>query len=103
MRDLTISMISTIFSIEIINAVIPDQKVYFWIGAFVADAAAVNVNSTNALLANGLSTIFIKDKPVFSNDPKSLPRNPPNPTILESWFFGSFILADEFAKALKSL
>ena len=55
------------------------------------------------LLANGLST-FIKGKPVFSNDPRSLPRTPSDCTILDSWVFDNFILADElFTKALWAL
>ena len=42
----------------------------------VADAAAVNPNSIKTLLANVLSTFFIKGEPVFSNVPKGLPKNP---------------------------
>ena len=34
------------------------------------------------LLVNGLSTFPIKGNPVFSNGPKSLPRNPPDCPIL---------------------
>ena len=56
------------------------------------------------LLANDLSTFPIKGKPVFSNGPKSLPKNPPDCPILCNWVFDSFILAEElFAKALRSL
>ena len=51
-----------------------------------------------------MSTFFIKNKPVFSNSPKSLPRNPSVWTILDRWVFDNFILADElFAIALRSL
>ena len=35
-------MISFISSLEIISVIIPDVKVFFWIAASVADAAAVN-------------------------------------------------------------
>ena len=42
----------------------------------MANAPAVNSNGIKTLLANGLSTFFIKDKPGFSNGPKSLPKNP---------------------------
>ena len=52
-----------------------EPKNFLWIVASVADAAAVNHNSTKALLASGLSTFPINDKPVFSNGPKSLLRN----------------------------
>ena len=55
-----------------------DPKFFLWIVAFVADAAALNPNSTKALLANDLSTFPINDQPVFSNGPKSLLRNPSN-------------------------
>ena len=43
--------------------------------------AAVNPNSIKMLLANGLSTFFIYGKPVFSNGPRSLLRNPTDCTI----------------------
>ena len=46
------------------------------------------------LLANGLSTLFINGKPAFGNDPWSLPRNLPDCTILDSWAFDNFKLAD---------
>ena len=55
-----------------------DPKIFLWIVAFVADAAALNPNSTKALLANDLSTFPINDQPVFSNGPKYLLRNPSN-------------------------
>ena len=55
-----------------------DPKIFLWIVAFVADAAALNPNSTKALLANDLSTFPINDQPVFSNGQKSLLRNPSN-------------------------
>ena len=55
------------------------------------------------VLANGFSTFFIKSNPVFSNGPKSLPKNPPDCTILCNWIFDNFIFADEpFTKALHS-
>ena len=43
--------------------------------ASAADAAAVNPNGIKTLLANGLHTFPIKGNPVFSNGPKSLPKN----------------------------
>ena len=45
------------------------------IPAFAADAATVNPSEIKALLASGLITFFIKFNPVFSNGPRSLPRN----------------------------
>ena len=47
-------------------------------------------------LDNSLSKFFLKGKPAFSNDPKSLLRNLPDGTILGSWVFDNFILAGEF-------
>ena len=51
-----------------------------------------------------MSTFFIKSKPVFSNGPRSLPKNIPDCTILDSGVFDNFILVDKlFVKALGSL
>ena len=97
-------MISVISSLEIINVVKPDPNIFLWIAASVAAAAAVNPNGIKTLLANGLNTFPIKGDPVFSNDSKSLPKNPPDCPILCNSVFDNFILADElFAKALPSL
>ena len=72
----------------------PDLKIFFWIAASVADTAAFYHNGTKTILANALSTFFIKD----------LPRNCPDCTIVDSQGIENFILADEnFAKALESL
>ena len=46
--------------------------------ASVVDAAAVNPNGIKTLLANGLSTFYVKANPVFSNGPKSVLKNPPD-------------------------
>ena len=88
-------MISFISSLEIINVVIPDSNIFLWIPASVADAAAVNPNGIKTLLANGLSTFFIKGNPVFSNGLKSLPKSPPYCPILWNRVFDSFIVAEE--------
>ena len=93
-----------ISSFEIITAFIPDPKIFFWIAASVANAAAVNSNGFKTLLANGLSTFFIKGNPVFSNGCKCLPRNPLDCPNLWDWVFDNFILTNElFAKTLRSL
>ena len=78
-------MISFISSFEIINVVVPDPKIFLWIVASVP-AAAVNSNSIKTLLANGLSRFFIKGNSVFSNDPKSLPKNLPGCRIYTTEF-----------------
>ena len=96
-------MASSISSLEIIKVVNPALKIFLWIAASVADAAAVNPNGIKTLLANGLSTFPIKGNPVFSNGPKILPRYPHDCPILRNWVFDNFILAEElFAKALRS-
>ena len=65
-----------------------------------ADATAVNSTGTKTLLVSGLSTYFIKGKLVFIKGLRSLPKNPPNCTMLDNWVFENFILTDEpFAKA----
>ena len=70
--------------------------------ASVADAAAVHHIGIKTLLANGLSTFSIKGNPVFSNGPKSLPKNPPDCPILCKRVFDNFILAGKlFVKALR--
>ena len=60
------------------------------------DAAALYLNGIKTLVANGLSTFFIKGKPAFSTGPRSLTRNPADCTILDSWVFNNFILGHEF-------
>ena len=62
---------------EIINIVVPDPKIFSLIPVSAVDAAAINPKDFKTLLTNGLSTFFINGKPVFSNGPRSLSRNPP--------------------------
>ena len=77
-------MTSFVSSLEIINVVreakseghVPDLNIFLWTAASVAAAAAVvNPNGVKTLLANRLSASPIKGNPVFSNGPKSLPKN----------------------------
>ena len=44
----------------------PIQKLLLYIPAFAADAVAVNSDGIKMLLADGLSTFLMKEKPVFS-------------------------------------
>ena len=62
-----------------------DQILRFFlcIPASDADAAAVNPKGMKTLLASGLITFFINGNPVFSNGPRSLPKNPPDCIILD--------------------
>ena len=50
----------------------------------MAEATAVNLNGIKTRLAIGLSTCFIKGKPVFIDGFKSLTRNSPDCVILDS-------------------
>ena len=47
------------------------------------------------MLANVISTLFVNGKLIFINGPGSLCRNPLNCTILDSWVFEHFVLANE--------
>ena len=78
-----------------------DLNTLLCISASPADAAAVHTNGIKTLLANYLITFFINGNPVFSNGPRSLPRNPPNCIILDNWVFDNLISVDDLlAKAL---
>ena len=93
-RDLIISMISFISSLEIINVILPDSNIFLWIVTSDAEATFVNPNVIETLLAN---TFPIKGNPLFSNGPRSLPKS----LILCDWVFDNFILAKElFSKVL---
>ena len=69
---------SFISSFEIIKVVVPDPNIFLCIPTSAADAAAVNAKGIKTLLANGLITFFINGKPVFSNGPSNLSKNPPD-------------------------
>ena len=58
-----------------------------------ADSAAVNPNGFKTLLANGVSTFLIIGKLTFTNGSRNTSGNP-GCTILDSWIFDNFILAD---------
>ena len=82
---------SLISSFDIISIVVhaaedegqQDPKIFLSIPASAADVAAVNHKGIKTILANGLIIFFINANPVFSNGPRSLPRNPPDCIILE--------------------
>ena len=83
-------MISFICSFEIINAVVreaksegqPDPNIFLRIASSVADTAAVNPNGNKRISSNDFNIFLIKGKPVFSNGRRSLPKNPPDCSIL---------------------
>ena len=45
-------------------------------------------------LATGLIEFFISSNPVFSNGPRTLPKNPPDCIILDNWVFDNLISVD---------
>ena len=53
-----------------------DPKMFIQIAPSVVDPAASKPNRNRILLVNGLRTLLIKSKPVFSNGPRSLLINP---------------------------
>ena len=68
--------------------------------ASVTHATVVNPNGIKTLLTNRLIITFIKGNPVFSNGPRSIPRNPADCITLDDWDFDSLISLDEwFAKS----
>ena len=72
----------------------PDLKVFLSLPASAADATAVNPNDIKVLLGNGWRAFCTKGKPIFSNGPRDLPRNPSDCTILDSWVLDNDILAN---------
>ena len=85
---------SSISSFDIISAVLckaedegrlfPDRNIFLCIPESAADAVAVNPNGIKTFLANSLIAFSINCNPVFSNGPRSLPRNPPDCIILDN-------------------
>ena len=71
---MTIFMILSISSLE--TSVVLDSKIFFWIAASATDATAINHKGSKILLANDLSTFFIKGKPAVISGLTKL-RNPP--------------------------
>ena len=79
-RDLTIFM--TNFFIHYFHFFVWDYQysqypwVFLWIAATISDAAAINPNVMETSLANDVTTFFIKGKPTFINESRTLPKNP---------------------------
>ena len=104
-RDLTISLISSISSFEIIIDAVLERRAFFKkVAASTADAAVVNPNGIKTLLVSCVSTFLADGKPVFNNGPRSLARNPPDSMILGIYVFDNLTSADKlFAKIYKYL
>ena len=77
LSHLTIFIISSISSFRIINAVVPDPNICFWIASSVGDAAAVNPNGVKTLLADNVSKFFANGKPAAINGLRKF-KNPPS-------------------------
>ena len=77
-------------------------RFFLCIPASAVATAAVNPKGIKILLANGLIKFFIGGNPVFSNGPRSLPRNLPDCIILYIWVFDNLIsFHDLSTKALQ--
>ena len=101
---------SLIYSFDVINLVVLDpaspdvetldSSIILWITASAFDAAAVNSNGTNRIVANSICAFFINSKPSYINGPRRLLKNPLNWILLENWVFDNSVSTDElFAKA----
>ena len=101
-RDKTILILSSISLFEVIKVFSPSYIIFNIYPASADYAVAVNPNSIKRLWSNSVCIFFVNDQPAFSDGPRTLPRNPPENTILHSCVFG--FLADELcAKALQRL
>ena len=104
LEDRTILIILFIPWFEIISMVVLKPKIFWLIPASVADADAVNLYVTCAVVANGISAFFINGSLIFINCLKSFPRNSTDCTIFEICVFDYFMLAvKRFSKAFRRL
>ena len=90
-RDLTIFIMSSIFLFDEISVFVPDPKIILCIPSLAVLTAAVNPYGINPLLIKGVSTIFINGNSTFTNGPRSLPRNPSDSIVLDTWVFDNFM------------
>ena len=74
-------------SLEIIKVVVPEQCIFFWNPAWIAEAAGVIANGTKIFFAIGTAT-FINGPTNLLND---APKNPPDWIILDLWALDSSI------------
>ena len=65
---------SSISLFDVISVVFSDPKIFLYIPASAAHAAAVNPKGIKTILANGIITFFINGNPVFNNGPINLPE-----------------------------
>ena len=114
LRDLTILIMTFISSFDIISIVLlllckaedegrlPDPKIFLCIPQSPTYATAVNPKKIKTLLANGFITFFISGNLDFTNEPRSLPKDPCDYIVLDTWVFDNLISVDDMsAKALR--
>ena len=80
---------SFISSFEIIDVVIPEPCIFFWIPALVGDAAAVT--------HDGAKILFFKETAIFINGPYILLYNAPKK--LPGWIISDICILDSFISA----
>ena len=85
-------------SFDMISVIVPDPNTSWWILTSAPEAIAVNLNGINTLFSNSLSTFFINSRLIFINCPRSLPRNPPECMILDSWVFDNVLSFDDLTE-----
>ena len=81
---LTILIMSSISSFDIVNVVVSDPKIFLCIPASAAANAAANLNGINFFLAHWFNYIFINGNPVFNIGTRNLLRNPARCIILDN-------------------
>ena len=64
---------------ESINVDVPEPRIFFWIPASIAEAAAVIPNEPKTFFAKGIATFFNGPASLLNNNSK----NPPDWIILE--------------------
>ena len=95
------AVIATVFDCALSPKDVRTLICFLWIPVSTVDVAAVTPNGIKTISANGWSTFLINGKPVYSNEARNLPSNPPDCTILDSWIFDNSVLAGTlFAKFL---
>ena len=89
-RAWTIFIMLFISSFEIIEVVVPEPRIFFWISASIAEAAAVIPNKAKAVYAKRIATFINGPASLLNNDAKK----PPYWIILKICALESFKSAD---------
>lgn len=70
--------------IIIINVVVSEPDIFFWIPESTAKIATINTNDISILLVGGVSTALVSGNPIFVNGPRSKLRNPSHCIVFEN-------------------